>query len=152
MKKIKLAFWAMIILIMLIFVFQNQVYFQTLNDLKINLFVYDEIKIPQVNNAIIILASFLLGLLISFASSLPGKLKNKKAIKTLNYTNQSLQNELASLKGELDPTKSTSDNTSPEKKPEPEKKPQIDTTIDDNKEKKDKDNQDIETETKSTSV
>ncbi len=80
------------------------------HSLRLNLFVTDEFSTPELQNAILFLIFFFVGLLISYFITLFERFKSKKTIKTLSATlktNQKLLDELKKeillLKGETPP-------------------------------------------------
>jgi len=101
MNKAKTIFWLIILgLIMLVF-FQNQEFFMAKQDLRINL-VFAKYQSPEVPNAVLFLALFLVGLLISYFSGLAERFKLKKTIKNLNTKIASQPQEMPSTDNEAE--------------------------------------------------
>ena len=78
MNKTKTVFWVVIFGIILLIFFQNDTFFLGKQSLRI--FKYHS---PEVHNAVIFLAFFLAGLLISYFLGLPERFRLKKTIKKL---------------------------------------------------------------------
>ena len=123
MRKFKIAVWVIIIGLLLLFMFQNQEYFQTTNDFKIN-FIFVDYQFPGISNAIVFLACFVLGLLVAFIFGLIDRFKNKKTVKQLNTTIHSNQETITKLADELESVKHKPVESKPEIQqtgvPEPE--------------------------------
>ena len=105
MKKVKLIIVLIILALVTIFVFQNQEYFTQTQQLKLNLIVIDPYTTPVLNNATICIGAFLLGVIVIFLLTLSGRIKQRKSIKLLNHTLNDRQNEIVTLKTELETKK-----------------------------------------------
>ena len=82
MNRVKTAFWVIIFGFFMLIFFQNQPFFLAQQSIRINL-LFKEYQSPEVATAIIFLGFFLLGLLISYFSSITERLRLKKKIKSL---------------------------------------------------------------------
>jgi hypothetical protein len=100
MKKVKIAFWIVIFGLVGLVIFQNKGFFMSESRLIINLgFYYYET--PLVANAILFVAFFLVGILISYFFSLFKHFKDAKTIKTLKAKEISLVETVSALERKL---------------------------------------------------
>ena len=83
MKKVKLAFWLILVGLMGIVFWQNQAFFLTTKKIEINYFV-DTYQSPELQIVLYLLIFFLAGLLISYFHSLSERFATRKIIKKLN--------------------------------------------------------------------
>lgn len=118
MRKFKIAIWVIIFGLLILFMFQNQEYFQNKANLKINLMVVDAYQFPEVTNAVIFLACFVLGMLVAFFFGFVDKFKNKKVVKQLTGAISSNKETITKLESELDDIKQTQTKPSTEVKVE----------------------------------
>lgn len=102
MKKVKLVLLGIIVALVLVFAFQNQSYFQEKHLLGLDLLVMDPLSTPEISNAVICLSSFALGIVFAFILGLSGRVKRKRAVKELNSTLATRENEIATLKSEVE--------------------------------------------------
>ncbi len=107
MKKVKLILVFIILALMVIFAFQNQVYFKETRQLSLDLIVVGPYVTPVMNNATICAAFFALGVIITYLLTLTGKIKQRKSIKNLNNTLGECQKEIVTLKSELETRQSS---------------------------------------------
>ena len=105
MKQIKTIFWLIILGFAGLVIYQNQDLFLNEQRFGLNLFFTDEFKAPDLPNAIFLLASFLIGLLIAYFFSLSERFRSKKIIKNLNVSVDSHLRELSALKSEMESLK-----------------------------------------------
>ncbi len=105
MKQIKTIFWLIILGFVGLVIYQNQDLFLNEQSFGLNLFFTDEFKAPGLPNAIFLLASFLIGLLISYFFSLSERFRSKKIIKNLNVSVDSHLRELSALRSEVESLK-----------------------------------------------
>jgi hypothetical protein len=100
MKKVKIAFWLILIGFLVLLGYQNWDFFMEPNALRINLLMvqYDT---PQLQNAIFFLVFLFAGLLISYFITLFERYKSKKSIKTLKAALEMNQKLLDELKKEI---------------------------------------------------
>ena len=110
MKKAKIALWTILFGFLALLSYQNWDFFMSSHHLRINLYVIKEYSTPEIQNIILFLICFFVGLLISYFWTLLERFKSKKTIKSLNNSlamNQKLLDELKkenlSLKGETPP-------------------------------------------------
>ena len=101
MRKFKIAIWVIIFGLLLLFMFQNQEYFQSKANLKINLMLVEPYHFPELTNAVIFLGCFVLGLLVAFFFGFVDKFKNKKVVKQLNSAINENKETIEKLEGEL---------------------------------------------------
>ncbi len=102
MKKIKILFWIIIFAIAVVFVFQNQPLFLEQQTIRIDLRIVSY-ELPHIPNAIILMASFLIGVLVSYFFNLAERFRSKKMVKQLNAAVDSLQQEISTLKSRSAP-------------------------------------------------
>ena len=102
MKKVKIAFWAVILIFIGIFVYQNEVYFMGKNNLSLKLPFLETLHTPELPNAFIFLLFFLIGFLIAYFLNLSERFKSKKTIKNLNAAATSQLGEISELKKEVE--------------------------------------------------
>lgn len=100
MKKVKVAFWVILLVIAGLFVYQNKVFFMAKQSLSFKLPFLKALHTPELPLAILFLAFFLTGFLIAYFFSLYDRFKSKKTIKNLNAATASQREELATLKKE----------------------------------------------------
>lgn len=101
MRKVKFAFWIIILALFSVLVFQNLEYFITENSLILNLYFYNRETVP-VYNLVIIVAFFAFGLLISYTSSLLDRFRANRTIKELRAKVKSLQGALDQVKKDVE--------------------------------------------------
>ena len=107
MQKVKIIIWAVVIGLVVMAVFQNQNYFLTEQNLTLNLY-FVKYQTPALANGLLILISFLLGLLITYFFNVAERFRTRKQTKKLNSTIASKQADLSSLRDELAALKNTS--------------------------------------------
>ena len=108
MKQIKAIFWILILGFLGLVIYQNQDLFLSEQSFGLKLFSTYKFKAPDLPNAIFLLASFLIGFLISYFFSLFERFRNKKIIKNLNVSVDSHLRELSSLRSEVESLKGVS--------------------------------------------
>ena len=114
MKKVKIVFWVIILVVAAVFVYQNQIFFMAKQSLSFKLPFLEVYHTPELPHAVIFLVFFLIGFLIAYFFSLYERFKSKKTIKNLNTTTASQFEELEALKGELESLRSPSSGGSTE--------------------------------------
>ena len=124
MKKVKIAFWVVIIILLGILIYQNQPYFFTKHSLQINLWVTEGIT-KDLYNIIFIAAFFAGGLLIAYISTLFERFKLNKIIKELRNKEKTNQATIAEMRKEVDALKKP---TEPELPPQATDDAQIEPT------------------------
>ena len=102
MKKVKIAFWAVILIFIGIFVYQNEVYFMEKNSLRLQLPFLETLHTPELPNAFLFLLFLLIGFLIAYFLNLSERFKSKKTIKNLNAATTSQLGEISELKKEVE--------------------------------------------------
>lgn len=101
MKKVKLAFWIIILALFGVLIYQNQPYFLTKHSLGLNLYIFNRETVP-VYNLVIIVALFAFGLLIAYTSSLIERFRANKTIKELRAKVKSQQGTLDQVKQDVE--------------------------------------------------
>lgn len=86
MKKIKLAFFIVAVGFAGLFIYQNMPFFLASADLKLDIWIVPPFSSKGLNNALLIVAFFLAGVLTSYFLTLSYRFKIKKTIKELNKT------------------------------------------------------------------
>ncbi|MFP4193814.1 MAG: LapA family protein [Desulfosalsimonas sp.] len=116
MKKLKYLFWLVIIGLVALAVYQNRGFFIDGKSLGINLhfFSYDTPELPA---GVYYLAVFLIGLLISYFSALPGKIRSRRTIKQLNEKIAADEKKISRLEAEAAAGPGTSQGPSGQKEP-----------------------------------
>ena len=107
MKNVKLIIFGIILALLVTFAWQNQEYFQQKNSLGLNLIVAGPYKTPEISNAVTCIVVFVFGMIVFYLLTLSGRIKRRKSIKELNNSLNDRQNEIASLKNELNATKAS---------------------------------------------
>jgi len=100
MKQVKVIIWALVIGFVVLAVFQNQNYLVSEQTFSLNLF-FTKYDTPALANGLIVLVSFVLGLLVTYFFNLTERLRTRKTAKKLNATIASHQADLSALRGEL---------------------------------------------------
>jgi uncharacterized integral membrane protein len=108
MKKVKVAFWVIILVVVVVFVYQNENFFKPKHSFIFKLPILDAFRTPELPLAILFLAFFLTGFLLAYFFSLYDRFKSRKTIKNLNAATVSQLQELATLKSELESLRSDS--------------------------------------------
>src|SRR4030042_6413334 len=104
MKKVKIAFWSVLIVFFILLVYQNQELFFPRHTLGINLY-FVNYQTPEIPNFIYYLCFFVLGFIVSFLFGLSERFRSKKMIKGLNQTIESNVQTISELKGKARPQK-----------------------------------------------
>jgi len=94
MKQVKLVFWLLVLAFIGLLFYQNREYFLIRHGLRLDLW-FGAYTIPEIPNGLYFLASFLIGLLLSYFYQLPERFRSGKTIKHLNATVASLKAEAA---------------------------------------------------------
>ncbi len=100
MKKATLILWVIIFGFIALFIFQNQTFFLAQNAFNLNLGI-KQYSVPELYNAILVLAFFFAGLFIAYLFSISARFKAKRTIKKLNTKIASQINEIDGLKSEI---------------------------------------------------
>lgn len=104
MKKVKLAFWVIILALFGLLIYQNQTFFLTKHSLEIDLYFTAGRTIP-VYNLVIVVAFFGFGLLIAYTSSLFERFRANKTIKELRGNVRSLQGTIDQMRQDVEALK-----------------------------------------------
>ncbi len=107
MKRVKIAFWIVVIAFLALLFFQNQELFLSKNSLGINLFI-SAYHSPDVPLAVFFVAFFLAGWLIAYSFGLFERFRVNKSNKELKKTLDSYQTTIETLKQEVEALKPTS--------------------------------------------
>lgn len=107
MKKVKFILIGIILALLVVFAFQNLTYFQEKHRLGLDLIVAGPYTTPEISNAVICIIVFVSGIIVFYLLSMSGRIKRRKSIKELNHSLSDRQNEITSLKRELDAPKAS---------------------------------------------
>jgi uncharacterized membrane protein YciS (DUF1049 family) len=104
MKKFKIVIWLLIIVFIGLFIYQNKDFFLAKEVFQLNL-VAKAYTTPEIPVAALFVGFFVIGLLLAFLFSIPGRLRASKSIRTLNDTIRAQSADLTMLKSEVDALK-----------------------------------------------
>jgi uncharacterized integral membrane protein len=107
MKKIKIAFWVIILGFLVLIIYQNLPYFTNKHPFKINL-VFVQYTWQELDNFILLLACFILGFILAVFFGMSHRMKSKKEIKRLITAVDSHLERISELRNELDALRSGS--------------------------------------------
>jgi uncharacterized integral membrane protein len=113
MKKVKTALWIIVLILVVLFIVQNQEFLSQKQVLTINVYIMAPYQTPELPTAVLIIACFLIGYLLSYFCSLSQRFKSKKKIKTLIGVVNAQKEKITALEGE---TRSTTDPAADEEK------------------------------------
>jgi len=108
MKKVKIAFWLILLVFAGVFAYQNKVFFMAKQSLSLTLPFLETLHTPELPHAVLFLVFFLTGFLVTYFFGLYDRFKSKKTLKNLNAAAADQQNELAALKRELESLRAAS--------------------------------------------
>jgi uncharacterized integral membrane protein len=100
MKKIKLGFWLLVTVFLILVIYQNQDFFRATRSLSLDLII-SQYYTPEIPIAVLFLAAFLAGLLIAYIFGLLAQFRARKTIKNLNTTINSQIEMISSLKQQV---------------------------------------------------
>jgi len=109
MRKFKVILALVIIGLIVMFVAQNELYFKATNSFRVKIPMLEEYNSPMVYNWQVCLGAFVVGVVLIFLASLPGRMKARKTVKELNATIQTHQNKISALKNEAQTPAAVSD-------------------------------------------
>ena len=101
MKNIISIVWVAVILMLGLVFIQNQSLYSTNHNLSLNLILFD-IALPPLSTGTILLLVFFIGILLSAASSMVGRIKTRKALKRCNASKDGYVDKIGALKSQLD--------------------------------------------------
>ena len=102
MKKVKIAFWLIILVFVGVFAYQNKDFLMAKKSFILILPLLETLHTPELPHAVLFLVFFLTGFLIAYFFGLYDRFKSKKTIKSLNTADTAQQDELTALKRELE--------------------------------------------------
>ncbi|MCF8093757.1 MAG: LapA family protein [Desulfobacteraceae bacterium] len=100
MKKLKYLLWLIVIMLVALAVYQNREFFIEGKSLGIDL-GFESFKTPELPAGVYYLAVFLIGLLISYFSTLPRKFRSRKTIRQLNEKIAADEKKISRLEAEI---------------------------------------------------
>jgi len=113
MREVKITFWVLIFLLVMVFVYQNQLFFfQASQSFRINL-IFKEYKTPEVSSALIFLVCIFFGFCLSYILSVPGRMDARKKIKLLQKAVDAQLKEISSLNKTLSNVRSGEEKSGP---------------------------------------
>ena len=121
MRNFKIGFWAVIFGLIGIVIFQNQDFFMVKQSLSID-FIFTKYETPESLRAILFVAIFFTGFIISYIFTLIDRLRFSKAVKSFGATIDSQNKNISSLINELETLKEGSSGNNKENKEEKEQK------------------------------
>ncbi len=98
MKNLKFVLWSLMIGFVILFIFQNQEFITAKQSIRVNLYLTDEYRSPEIPNAVIFLICFVAGFIISYFLSLSKRFKIRKTIRELKAASASQLEEISALK------------------------------------------------------
>jgi hypothetical protein len=121
MKKIKIVIWLLIVAFIGLVVYQNKDFFLTKEIFHLNL-IFKAYATPEIPVAVVFIGFFVVGLLVSYLFSVPGRLRVSKTVRSLNDTIRTQNADLTALKSEVEAVKQ-SQSPLPEASVPPEQDP-----------------------------
>ena len=117
MKNLKIAFWIILFAFIGLILFQNREFYMSQHSLGIDLMFFNY-RTPEVPNAVLFLAFFFAGLLISYFFSLLERFNSRKVNKNLTESLSACEKMLDALKAENEGLKGAAEDVpaSPEEK------------------------------------
>jgi len=113
MRDIKITFWIIILILISVFIYQNQHFFFIANQsFRVNL-IFAEYKTPEIPSALIFLICILVGFFISYVVSIPGRMSSRKKIKLLQKAVDSQLKEISHLNARRNDSKTGNTNAMP---------------------------------------
>ena len=101
MREFKIIFWIIVCALIVIFIYQNQQFFFEANQSFRADLIFTEFKTPAISSALLLIIAVILGFIISYAFSIPGRMTNRKKIKLLQKAVDSQLKEIESLNKRL---------------------------------------------------
>ena len=105
MKKVKIAFWLVVIAFLILLGYQNKEFFLQRHSFDLNLWVSAPYQSPEIYNAVLFAVCLLAGLVIAYLSGLLERFKANKTIKQLTKNVDDLKNEKVQLQTEIEALK-----------------------------------------------
>jgi hypothetical protein len=102
LRNVKIVFWIIILILIGLLGYQNKDFFMAKNSLGLKLPFLSIVHTPELSNAVLFLIFFMTGFLIAYFFSLSKRFKSKKTIKDLKTSGASQQNDIASLRKEVE--------------------------------------------------
>ncbi len=101
MKKFKIVIWLLIIAFIGVVIYQNKSFFLQKEVFHLDL-IAKVYATPEIPVAAVFVGFFVVGLLVAFLFSIPGRLRAGRTIRSLNDTIRSQGAELSAVKTEVD--------------------------------------------------
>lgn len=102
MNKVKVALWLLIAVLMAVLFYQNEEFFlNTVQSLRIHLYVFPEYTSPSLPVAVFFLVFFLFGAVVSWLFGLAARLRLRRAVRHLEQARRAQEKEIAGLREEI---------------------------------------------------
>lgn len=102
LRNVKIVFWIIILIIIGLLGYQNKAFFMAKHSLGLKLPFLSIVHTPELSNAVLFLIFFMAGFLIAYFLSLAKRFKSKKTIKDLKTSGSSHQDDIATLRKEVE--------------------------------------------------
>jgi len=102
LRNVKIVFWIIILIIIGLLGYQNKAFFMAKHSLGLKLPFLSIVHTPELPNAVLFLIFFMTGFLIAYFLSLAKRFKSKKTIKDLKTAGASHQDDISTLKKEVE--------------------------------------------------
>ncbi|OQX23947.1 MAG: hypothetical protein BWK80_23345 [Desulfobacteraceae bacterium IS3] len=113
MRKVKIAYWAVILVLLLLFFVQNQEFFMTKKSLSWNIISipslaalewkwFFDYKTPEFQLILFFLVYFFAGVILTFIYCFFNQMKYNRTIRFLNRTCESHENKISELEREME--------------------------------------------------
>ncbi len=101
MKKVKIAFWLIILVFAGVFIYQNKDFFMAKHSLILILPFLETLHAPELPLAVLFLVFFLMGFLMAYFFGLYDRFKSRKTVKSIKAAAAAQKDELEALKREM---------------------------------------------------
>ena len=102
LRNVKIVFWIIILIIIGLLGYQNKAFFMAKHSLGLKLPFLPIVHTPELSNAVLFLIFFMTGFLVAYFFSLAKRFKSKKTIKDLKTSGSSHQDDIATLRKEVE--------------------------------------------------
>ncbi|MGD9332789.1 MAG: hypothetical protein PVJ53_15865 [Desulfobacterales bacterium] len=120
MKKVKIGFWLILVAFLVLIGWQNKAFFLQQHRFDLDLWVTAPYTSPEIYNAALFAACFVVGLVIAYLSGLLGHYKANKTIKQLTAELQAQKTQAEQLRTEIEALKTVSTQAVPAADEDPE--------------------------------
>ena len=102
LRNVKIVFWFIILIIIGLLGYQNKAFFMAKHSFELKLPFLSIVHTPELSNAVLFLIIFMTGFLVAYFFSLAKRFKSKKTIKDLKTSGASHQDDIATLRKEVE--------------------------------------------------